>query len=250
MLGERKGFRWQDGAAAESTDEVAVEATCALYLDGVLVNRSVVSPAALREWGAGHLICEGLLPAAEIADVEQEDGQVRVRSHTGQAGRKPPELVQRSSAYLGRLDAAELAPLASEDFKVTAPQIAAWARALSELAPGWRRTGGLHVALLYDEQGRLLTVAEDVGRHNAVDKVVGAAHFMGVDRGRCTVVVSGRMPQGMITKVVRAGIPVVVTKAASTDIGIDTARRYHLTLVCFARPGRFTVYSGEERVLP
>lgn len=248
MLGERTGVRWQAGAASESKDTVAAETTYQLFLDGVLLNRSVVSPADLREWGAGHVICEGLLEPGELAGVELEGEQVRVKSRAG-SGSERLEFIQRSSGYLGRPDGGELQPLTS-DLKVTPAQVAAYASALSELATGWRQTGGLHAAILYDEQGRLIKVAEDVGRHNAVDKVVGAAHLQGIDRARCAIVISGRMPQGMVTKIIRAGIPVAVTKAASTDLGIDTARRCHLTLICFARPGRFTVYSGEERVLP
>ena len=250
MLRERIGTRWQAGQVSRGEDTVAAEITYQLFLDEALILRAVVSPADLREWGVGYLICEGLLTAAQIAGVELEGGRVQVRSRAapGVGGAAALEMVQRSSGYAGRLGVAGLEPLAS-DLKITPPQIEAGARALSELAPGWRATGGLHVALLYDEQGGLIKVAEDIGRHNAVDKVVGAAHLQGVDRARCSVVISGRMPQGMVTKVVSAGIPIAITKAAGTDLGIDTARRFNLTLICFARPGRFTVYSGEERVL-
>jgi FdhD protein len=229
---------------------VVAETTYQLLIDGTLTGRSVVSPADLKEWGAGHAICEGLLAAAQIAGVESEADRVVVRSRDGPPRGEAtlPARVERSSGYLGTAEAGPLPPLTS-DLRITPAQIEERARGLSELAPGWRQTGGLHVALLYDEHGQLLKVAEDVGRHNALDKVVGAAFLRGLDRTRCCVVISGRMPQGMIIKVVRAGIPIAITKAASTDLGIDIARRFNLTLICFARPGRFTIYSGEERVL-
>jgi FdhD protein len=249
MLEEEVGMRWQAGVVSESRDAVAAETTFELFLDGASLGRSIVSPADLREWGAGHAICEGWLRAEELAGVELEGDQVLVRSSRQGGGPPAPELVQRSSAYLGRQGAAGLKPLVSDSDMIISPaQVEAYAAALSELAPGWRRTGGLHVALLYDNRGQLIKVAEDVGRHNAVDKVVGAGLFAEQDLGRCVLVVSGRMPEGMVTKVVRAGIPVAVTKAASTDLGINAARRFDLTLICFARPGRFTVYSGGSRV--
>jgi FdhD protein len=248
VLGERKGIRWQGGVSARSADAVVAETTYELYLDGVLLSRAVVSPADLREWGAGHVICEGLIEPGETAEVEIEGERIRVRSRAGTAGASE-SLALRSSAYLGRLDLGDLQPLISSQLRVSATQVEEYARAISELAPGWQRTGGLHVALLYDSEGRLIKAAEDIGRHNALDKVVGSAHLQGIDRSRCVVVLSGRMPQGMVAKVVRSGIPIAVTKAASSDAGIDLARQFGLTLICFARPGRFTVYSGEERVL-
>ena len=251
MLGQRDRLRWQAGESLRGQDTVVAETTFGLVLDGVELLRAVVSPAQLAEWGAGYAICEGLLPKGEIAGVKVEEGSVHISSRGGVGdgwAKRACPLVQRSSGYLGRPAEDGLPPLVS-GLRVSPRQIEAWARALSEEAPGWRQTGGLHVALLYGERGELVSVCEDIGRHNALDKAIGAAHLGGVDLSRCAVVISGRMPQGMVVKVVRAGVPVAITKAASTDMGIDIARKYHLTLICFARPGRFTVYSGEDRIL-
>jgi len=250
VLAERRGIRWQNGEASETEDPVAHETTFELRLDGRVLGRWVVSPADLREWGAGYVISEGLLSASGIHGVEVEGERVLVSSKGGSPERAPDALqaalIQRSSGYMGSPDTG--LPVLTSGLSIGPARIDACSRALSEQAPGWRKTGGLHVAILVDGEGRFLKVAEDVGRHNALDKVIGAAHFLGVDPAGCAVVISGRMPQGMVTKVVRAGIPVAITKAASSDLGIDTAKRCHLTLICFARQGRFTVYSGEDRV--
>ena len=246
MLQERAAARWQAGQVGRGADTVAVEAVCELFIDAALVSRTVVSPSLLAEWGAGHAICEGWIEAADITSVAARDGRVLLTSRAGV--RSASRLVQQTSGYLGREGAALPQPVSS-DIRIAPESIEAWAAALSERATGWRQTGGLHVALLCEPEGRILALAEDVGRHNALDKVVGHAHLAGLDRSRCVVVVSGRMPQGMVVKAARAGIPVVVTKAASTDLGIDCANALNLTLICFARSNRFTVYSGEERVL-
>jgi FdhD protein len=120
---------------------------------------------------------------------------------------------------------------------------------LEESQAWFRHTGGTHGAALFNDAGELLLRREDVGRHNALDKVVGA--WLGSrapDAAKGFVVVSSRASFELVQKTVRAGFPMMVAIGAASSLAIETARRFDLTLVGFARENRFNVYSNGERV--
>jgi FdhD protein len=113
------------------------------------------------------------------------------------------------------------------------------------------QTGGLHAAALFDEKGNLMTVREDIGRHNAVDKVVGWALMKGLlPLGNYCMMVSGRGGFEIAQKAIAAGVPLLASVSAPSSLAVRLAREMNLTLVGFLRDRRFVIYSNPERCLP
>ena len=152
---------------------------------------------------------------------------------------------------LEALDMAGCRPLPTEGtIRLTPEVLASLPEALRSGQSDFERTGGIHAAALADAEGRLDTVFEDVGRHNAVDKVLGEA-FLGrsLPRPDRVLVVSGRTSFEILQKAVAAGVPAVVAVGAPTSLAIDLADRFNLTLAGFTRGGGFNLYAGAARVI-
>ena len=112
------------------------------------------------------------------------------------------------------------------------------------------RTGGLHAAALVDLEGNVLLVREDVGRHNAVDKVIGHEYLADrLPREDCLLFVSSRASYELMQKALMAGISTLATVGAPSSLAVDLARNFGATLIGFVREQRFTIYAGAERVL-
>jgi FdhD protein len=137
----------------------------------------------------------------------------------------------------------------ADESRVTPQVLAGLPEALREHQKVFDRTGGLHAAGLFTSGGELLAVREDVGRHNAVDKVVGwAAREHRLPLAGTVLMVSGRVSFELAQKALMAGIPVLAAVSAPSSLAIDLADETGLTLVGFLRPPRMTVYAGGERL--
>ena len=113
----------------------------------------------------------------------------------------------------------------------------------------FRATGAVHAAALFDVRGNLLTLAEDVGRHNAVDKVIGRLWLTGAwNPDESILFVSGRAGYELVQKAARAGVPILLAVGAPTSLSVELAERVGLSLLGFARENRFTIYTGRERI--
>ena len=117
---------------------------------------------------------------------------------------------------------------------------------LKENAKIWQETGSVHVAQLIYKDKKI--IREDVSRHVAVDKVIGAAFKLNYDLTQSYVTYSGRMPADMLIKVIRVGIPIIISNAAPAASGYEVAKKGNITMVGFVRGNRFNLYTAPERI--
>jgi FdhD protein len=253
-------------------DRVAVEDPLEIQIGqerkGLLTVRSVSvtmrTPGHDDQLAIGFLFGEGLLnQREEVEDVEFPSGKansVRIRLRAGvniDFKRLARNFYAASScgicgkASLEAVRSMALGVVASEDrFRIHAEAIHQMAEQLRRSQQIFGQTGGLHAAALFDRRGDLCLVREDVGRHNAVDKIVGAKWLAGdlpiSDR---ILFVSGRASFELVQKAVRAGIPMLAAVGAPSSLAVELAQASGMTLLGFVRDSRFNIYSADFRIL-
>jgi len=245
----------REGKRSRLEEPVAKEETVNLYVNGQHVVSLLASPGLRKELALGWLLDEGIIPDLKNVDeVLLKDNDVRVRIRGDVSMRlKVGTMVRLVTSACGSLppslkllDDVER-PLVRSDYSVRAEEVLRMVGELNRLSKTFRTSGGTHSAALFCE-GEMLAQAEDVGRHNAVDKVIGAAALKGVDFDKCVLVSSGRQTVDMPLKAARVGIPIVASVTAPTNSAVMAADRVGVTLICFVRGEKMNVYSNPQRV--
>ena len=233
-------------------DEVAVEEPLEIRVDGVALTITMRTPGHDEELALGFLFGEGLIDGPRDAGLA-DDLAANVVEVRGPLLRDPGARRFYTTSSCGVCGKGSL-----EEVAVHAPLLPAGPRVERELLaalpdrlrqPAFGRTGGMHATGLFGAGREPLLVREDVGRHNAMDKVVGRALLEGIvplhERILC---VSGRLSFELVQKAAVAGAPILVGVGAPTSLSIELAADRGMTLAGFARGGRVNVYSGEERL--
>jgi len=257
---------WNDGTAVRKDDFLAAEEPLEIRIGGNPLSVTMRTPGHDVELAAGFLFTEGLVQRREqivtLENVTGDDDGRRgnvVRAELSSEALPDFEKLRRhffaasSCGICGKasIDAvrSRLLRTPNPDFRVAPNLIVRLPAALRSAQDVFERTGGLHAAALFDAEGKLLIVREDIGRHNAVDKVVGWALLNGrIPLSDCILLVSGRGGFEIIQKAIVAGIPVVASVSAPSSLAVQLARELRLTLIGFLRGNRFVVYAGEDRV--
>jgi len=235
-------------------DEVAVEEPLEIRVDGAPLSVTMRTPGHDEELALGFLYGEGLIDAAHAAG-PTADFAANVVEVAGPLLRDPGSRSFYTTSSCGVCgkgaleEVAVAAPVASGGPVVPRALLAALPGRLRADQPTFERTGGLHATGLFSSEGELLVVREDVGRHNAMDKVIGRALLDGLlplrDRILC---VSGRVSFELVQKAAVAGAPIVVAVGAPSSLAIELAADRGMTLCGFAREETVNVYTGGERV--
>jgi FdhD protein len=256
---------WQQGKSEPRPDTLAVEEPLEIRLAGCSVAVTMRTPGDDFDLAAGFLFTESILhdpdDATRIAYCPTDDAESAlnvVNINPRDPSLVDPERWRRnffatsSCGICGKasIDAIrqEAAPIDS-DARISPAMLQRMAETLRTEQDVFSRTGGLHAAALFAPSGELVTLREDVGRHNAVDKVIGDRFRHGAIPLRDHVLmVSSRASFEVMQKALMAGIPIVAAVSAPSSLAVDLARTANMTLVGFLRPGRYNVYAGEQRV--
>jgi FdhD protein len=259
---------WTAGQRTTKSDYLAVEEPLEIRIGDQPISVTMRTPGHDRELAAGFLFTEGLIQRASdiesLDSIALEDGSTN-RSNVIVATLKPetaPDLdrlrrhffASSSCGICGKasIDAVRNRTLAAPNpnFRLSTDTLTRLPESLRESQDVFDRTGGLHGVALFDAQGHLLVAREDIGRHNAVDKVIGWALLENrVPLSEAVLLVSGRGGFEIVQKAIAAGVPVVACVSAPSSLAVQLAREMRQTLVGFLRGNRFVIYSGEERIV-
>ena len=271
--------RYENGGFSEKQDEILREFALSIYLDESFLVKLICMPEHLEELTLGYLYSEGLISSLEdVVSILFDGGTARVKLVEKLLSWKKQPAKPEAAAVSGEMkhsaDKSETEFAMSESDKefVTTDSgdfirtlqntrrvrksergamlerveldpevILKNAGLLLEKSELFRKTGNVHSVMLCCGP-QLLYFFEDIGRYNAFDKCAGAALKDGADLSRACVYTSGRIPGSVTRKVIRAGIPAIVSRSAPTDLTLDLAAKYGLTVVGFARNGGFNLY--------
>jgi len=266
--------RYRAGHASVVEDQVAAEEPMETRIlweqDGQLPRKSIAvtmrTPGDDFALAAGFLFSEGLLATRnDIADISYCRDEDEQQAHNIVSVTLRPGLVfdaarlnrnfytTSSCGVCGKasLDALSISghePLVSRH-QLAPAVLSLLPRTLRAAQPVFESTGGLHGAGLFDNNGNLIALKEDVGRHNAVDKIIGEQFLAGsTPLDNRVLMLSGRASFELLQKALAAGIPFVAAVGAPSSLAIDVAEAFGITLVGFVRPDGFNVYTGRERI--
>ena len=240
-------------AGDATPDEVAVEEPLEIRIGERPIAVTMRTPGHDEELALGFLLSEGVSPVRASLPADLAANTVEVEAHAFDAGRLQRNFYTTSSCGVcgkGALEAVAVeAPRVESDITVPATLVAELPARLRAAQPTFAATGGLHATGLFAADGELLCVREDVGRHNAMDKVIGWAYVAGrLPLAREILCVSGRLSFELVQKAAVAGCPIVVAVGAPSTLAVELGRDRGLTLCGFVRDGRLNVYSEPWRV--
>lgn len=249
--------RVSDGATTPASDEVAVEEPLEIRIGERPISVTMRTPGHDFDLALGFLLTEGIIPDAGAVDSVRHWGSPNIVRIDLEAGvdfdftRLQRHFYSTSSCGVcgkGSIDLLRIATLPIDsNLTVSATVLQRMPDTLRAAQKGFNATGAIHAAGIFTTDGSLLGAREDVGRHNAVDKVIGAL-VQSHDLRSCVLVISGRASFEVMQKAIVARIPILAAVGAPSSLAIDLANDFGATLAGFVRDERFNIYTGGHRV--
>jgi FdhD protein len=247
----RVGYRGTTAA----TDQVAVEEPLEILIGKRNLTITMRTPGHDLELAVGFLFSEGLIKhSSEILAVKGEGNQVNIdfAGDTENLFKSQDRHFAMTSACgvcgkstIESLHFKRCLPIPAGPFQIDALTLRRLPQELRDAQSVFNETGGLHAAALFDSAGHLELLREDIGRHNAVDKIIGAFLVKGrIPLHDRILLVSGRASFELVQKAAMAGIPILAAVGAPSSLAVETAQQFNMTLAGFVRHDRFNVYTG------
>ena len=238
-------------SSSYSEDLVVEEVPLSIRINGSKYATLMCTPTSLNHLVVGHLISSGLINStAELLAMEIDEANAI--AHVTLAG--SPSLKEHDRAVTTGCGKGEIylevinsCPVNDSGLRVGLKGLLALVQSFNKMSDLFLKTGGVHSGALCTPDSIIL-FHEDIGRHNAVDKLVGEALCLELSLGDKILLTSGRLSSEILIKAARQGIPVIVSRSAPTALAIELALRLNITLVGFARGNRMNVYSAESRI--
>jgi FdhD protein len=247
----------REGHGIERSQWLIKEQPVTLYLNGREIVTLLCAGHHLDELAAGFFYAEGFLEKAadlESLEVNEAEGKVNLRIRADDSlterlwqKRTVTSGCGKGSLFYYSLDALLSRPIAGSTMRVSASGVLDRVEDLNRLSDTYRRTHGVHNSAVADED-RILLFRDDIGRHNAVDMIVGHFFLKDVSLEDKLLITTGRLTSEILIKAAKVGIPILVSRNTATSLAVELARSLNVTLIGYARGGRFTVYTGEERI--
>ncbi len=246
------------GKAEKTTDCVAEEVPLQITLNSDYFFVIWCSPSQFKELAVGYLLSEDIISSVNeiqklISDETKNSCQITIKASVDldermknmrQGARIIPLIKDSTSSYQHDQKIISV----KSKLTIKAQTILDAIDKVNSLAKGFKETGGLHNSAIFQADGTMVAFSEDVGRHNTVDKVIGAASLTKADFNQCLMIITGRVPGDMIYKAAKVGLPIVASVAAVLNSGVSSAKKANITLVGFVRGKRMNIYTGAERI--
>jgi FdhD protein len=243
----------------KAMDYVAEETPLHLFVNTTYWATILCSPSNLKELAVGHLLSEGLLKSTdEIEEVNLKEREsccyVKLKATVNvenrlKLSRLHARVISSACGSASPYQYSPKPPKVKSNLTVKAEVVFNSVNQLNFKAELFRQTGGVHVAAIYKADGSSVALAEDVGRHNAVDKVIGMAALNQTNFGECFLASSGRLSGDIVFKAAKVGLPIVASLATALDSGIAMAELANLTLAGFVRGKRMNIYNASKRII-
>ena len=252
--------RKKDGSLEYLRDDLTIEEPLEIQIGGKPVATTMRTPGHDDELTAGFLLSEAIVhDRSAIAEISA-DGDNRVIVDLASGVKLKLNSTQRfgtissSCGLCGKTSIGEIRqnfpPIESGNVRIDIEMLLSLPEKMRKAQSDFSRTGGIHAAGIFDSNGELKSLREDIGRHNAVDKAIGRAFLDGLlPLNRHVLLVSGRASFEIVQKALAAGIPIVAAVSAPSTLAVKFARESNQTLIGFLRPPSFNIYSHIERVI-
>jgi FdhD protein len=238
-----------DGGAGKAYVHGVVEETpYAVFINGRHAMTAMISPVDLEDFTTGYFFTEQIIKNTdEIESIRIEKNRISVITKNLFKVLGPKKTILSGCGGSASYIDAEKLPKIESDFSIRADEIGAAIGSALE-SDLHKATGGIHVVALAF-QGGIFKIAEDIGRHNALDRVIGYGLTHKADFAHSYAISSGRISSEMVRKCLIAGIPLIVSRSATTTLSVEIAEKAGLTVIGFARAGRMNIYTHPDRVI-